>query len=82
MIQFPVGTHKWVMDDICDMLEEHPEYENMNDEDLMQKRNDLYWEAQGCFDRGNRLESDGDTIERYIEIRKKWLEGDGFDGMD
>ena len=74
MIQFPVGTHKWVMDDICDMLEEHPEYETMNDEDLMQKRNDLYWEAQGCFDRGNRLESDGDTIERYVKIRKELVE--------
>ena len=74
MIKFPAGTHKWVMDDISDMLEEHPEYENMNDEELMQKRNDLYWQAQGCFDRGNRLESDGDTIERYIEIRKAMIE--------
>ena len=34
MLQFPVGTHKWVMDDICEMLEEHPEYENMSDEAL------------------------------------------------
>lgn len=73
MTQFPVGTYKWVMYDICDMLEEHPEYETMNDEDLMQKRNDLYWEAQGCFDRGNRLESDGDTIERYVKIRKEMV---------
>ena len=71
MLQFPIGTHKWVQEDICDMLEEHPEYENMSDEELMQKRNDLYWEAQGCFDRGNLLESDGDTIERYIKIRKE-----------
>ena len=74
LINFPAGTHKWVIDDICDMLEEHPEYENMTDEDLMQKRNNLYWEAQGCFDRGNRLESDGDTIEQYIKIRKEMVE--------
>ena len=73
MLQFPVGTPKWVIDDIHDMLEEHPEYENMRDEDLVQKRNDLYWEAQGCFDRGNRLESNGDTIEKYIDIRKKMV---------
>lgn len=73
MLQFPAGTPKWVIDDIYDMLEEHPEYENMRDEDLVQKRNDLYWEAQGCFDRGNRLESNGDTIEKYIEIRKKMV---------
>lgn len=71
MMKFPAGTRKWVIDDICDMLEEHPEYENMSDEDLVKKRNDLYWEAQGCFDKGNRLESDGDTIEKYIEIRKE-----------
>ena len=74
MIKFPAGTHRWVMDDICDMLEEHPEYENMNDDDLMQKSNDLYWEAQGCFDRGNRLERDGNTIERYVKIRKEMVE--------
>lgn len=74
MLQFPVGTHKWVMDAINDMLEEHPEYENMSDEDLIKKRNELYWEAQGCFDRGNLLESDGDTIERYIKIRKEMVE--------
>ena len=73
MLQFPVGTHQWVKEDIRDMLEEHPEYENMSDEELMQKRNDLYWEAQGCFDRGNLLESDGDTIERYIKIRKEMV---------
>ena len=75
MIQFPIGTHKWVIDDICDMLEEHPEYENMNDGELLQKRNDLYWEAQHCFDRGNRLESDGDTIERYVKLRKEMAGG-------
>jgi hypothetical protein len=74
MLQFPAGTHRWIMDDIHDMLEAHPEYENMSDEDLNKKKNDLYWEAQGCFDRGNRLESDGDTIERYIDIRKKIAE--------
>ena len=74
MLQFPIGTHKWVIDDIHDMLEEHSEYENMSDEDLIKKRNDLYWEAQGCFDRGNRLESDGDTIERYVKIRKEMAE--------
>lgn len=73
MMKFPENTHKWVMEAICDMLEEHPEYETMNDEDLMQKRNDLYWEAQGCFDRGNCLESDGDTIERYVKIRKEMV---------
>ena len=73
MIQFPIGTHKLVMDDISDMLKEHPEYQNMNDEDLMQRRNDLYWEAQGCFDKGNRLENDGDTIERYVKIRKEMV---------
>ena len=73
MLQFPLGTHKWVIESIRDMLEEHPEYENMNDEDLIKKRNDLYWKAQGCFDRGNLLESDGDTIERYIKIRKEMI---------
>ena len=33
------------------------------------KIQELYWEAAGCFDRGNRLESDADTIEQYLKIR-------------
>ena len=71
MLQFPIGIHKWQMDDIIEMLEEHPEYESMNNEELKKKIQDLYWEALGLFDRANRLESDADTIEQYIKIRKK-----------
>ena len=67
----PVDTVKWVMDDICNILEEHPEYENMSDEELTQKRVILYLEAQDYYDRGSRLESDGDTIGQYIRIRKE-----------
>jgi hypothetical protein len=43
----------------------------MSDEELKKKIQELYWEASGLFDQANRLESDADTIERYIEIRKK-----------
>lgn len=71
MLQFPVGMHKWQMDDIMEMLEKHPEYESMNDEELEEKIQDLYWEASGLFDQANRLESDADIIEQYIKIRKK-----------
>lgn len=71
MLQFPVGMHRWQMDDIIEMLEEHPEYESISDEELKKKIQELYWEASGLFDQANRLESDADTIERYIEIRKK-----------
>lgn len=74
MLQFLSDTHKWVKEDIHNMLEEHPEYENMSDEELIKKRNDLYWEAQGCFDRGYLLENEGDTIVHYVEIRKKMVE--------
>lgn len=70
MIQFPVGMHKWQMDDIMEMLEEHPEYESMSDEELKKKIQELYWEASGCFDRGSRLENDADTIEQYLKIRR------------
>ena len=67
----PVDTNKWVMDDFCNILEEHPEYENMSDEELTQKMVILYLEARDYYDRGSRLESDGDTIGQYIRIRKE-----------
>lgn len=71
MLHFPFGMHWWQIDYICDMIKEHPEYESMSDEELRKKIQELYWEALGLFDQANRLKSDADTIERYIEIRKK-----------
>lgn len=71
MLKFPNGIYKWQIDDIMEMLEEHPEYKSMSDEELKKKIQELYWEASGLFDQANRLESNADTIERYIKIRKK-----------
>ena len=70
-INFPVGTHRWQIEDICNMLEEHPEYETMSDEELKKKANELWWEASGYFDKANLIESDADTIELFIKIRKQ-----------
>lgn len=68
-LNFPAGTHIWKIEEVMEMLEEHPEYESMSDAELKQKASNLYWEASGLFDKGNRLEADADTIEFYVQIR-------------
>ena len=71
MLEFLIRIYKWQIDDIMEMLEEHPEYKSMSDEELKKKIQELYWEASSLFDQANRVESDANTIERYIKIRKK-----------
>lgn len=71
MLQFPIGMHKWQVNNIMEMLEEHPEYELMTDEELKKKINELYWKALNLLDKANKLEADVDTIKRYIKIRKE-----------
>lgn len=68
-LNFPAGTHIWKIEEVMEMLEEHPEYESMSDAELKQKVSNLYWEASNLFDKGNRLEADADTIEFYVQIR-------------
>ena len=40
----------------------------MSNEELDHAATELYWRAQGLLDEVNRLESQADTIRRYIEI--------------
>jgi hypothetical protein len=60
----------WALEDIRELLEEHPEYKNMSDKELIKEYNNLYWEARGLFDEVNAIESKADTIQKYIEWRK------------
>lgn len=56
---------RYVKEDLIDLLDEHPDLLEMTAEELKKVVQDKYWTAQGYFDRGNRLESDAASIEKY-----------------
>lgn len=62
---------EWQKEDIEDLLEEYPALVEMTDEELDAFSRKLYWEAQGLYDRVNRLESYAENIKLYKQIRKK-----------
>ena len=62
---------EWQKEDIEDLLEEYPELIGMTDEELDAFSRKLYWEAQGLYDRVNRLESYAENIKLYKQTRGK-----------
>lgn len=62
---------KWQKEDIEDLLEEYPELVDMDDEELVIFSRKLYWEAQGLYDRVNRLESYAENVTLYMQTRGK-----------
>lgn len=67
---------KWQREDLEDLLEEYPELKDLSDEELDTFSRKLYWEAQGLYDRVNRLESYAENVKLYKEVRKN--EGNDF----
>ena len=59
----------WEKEDLLDLAENN-EFDilHMNNDELDHTATELYWRAQGLLDEVNRLESQADTIRRYIEI--------------
>lgn len=61
----------WALENIRELLEEHPEYKNMSDAELRKEKANLFMEAKVLFNTVNEIQSKADTIERYIEWRKE-----------
>ena len=61
----------WVLGNIRELLEEHPEYKNMSDAELRKEKTNLIMEAEHLFIDANEIQSKADTIYRYIEWRKE-----------
>lgn len=55
--------------DLIDLLEEYPNLFEMTAEELRKLAREKYWTAEGYFDRGNRLESDADAINKYCNAK-------------
>lgn len=55
--------------DLIDLLEEYPNLFEMSAEELRKIVREKYWTAEGYFDRGNRLESDAASIEKYCKAK-------------
>ena len=58
-------------EDLEDLLEVFPDLLEMTSEQLDQAASHLYWEAQRLYDKVMRLESQADTIRRYMELTEK-----------
>ena len=61
----------WVLANIRELLEEHPEYKNMSDAELRKEKANLFIEAKDLFIAVNEIQSKADAIYRYIEWRKE-----------
>lgn len=61
----------WALENIRELLEEHPEYKNMSDAELRKEKANLFMEAKDLFDAVNKIQSKADAIYRYIEWRKE-----------
>lgn len=64
----------WQMEDLLDLLEENPEIEQMNLEQLKALEQDLYREASWKFDEGGRLENKATTIALFYALKKEGIE--------
>lgn len=64
----------WQMEDLLDLLEENPEVEQMNLEQLKVLEQDLYREASWKFDEGTRLENKAMTIALFYALKKEGIE--------
>ena len=64
----------WQMEDLLDLLEENPEIEQMNLEQLKALEQDLYREASWKFDEGNRLENKAMTIALFYVLKNEGIE--------
>lgn len=64
----------WQMEDLLDLLEENPEAEQMNLEQLKALEQDLYCEASWKFDEGTRLENKAMTIALFYALKKEGIE--------
>lgn len=60
--------NKYQKEDILDLVKDHPEFLDMTPVQLKAKARDLYWEAEGLFDRVNSLENEASLIRDLIEI--------------
>lgn len=59
----------YVKDDLVNLLEEYPDLFEMSEGELIALHYEMYREAAHLFDRGNRLESDGDAIKKLCEAK-------------
>lgn len=64
----------WQMEDLLDLLEENPEVEQMNLEQLKALEQYLYREASCKFDEGNRLENKAMAIALYYALKNDGIE--------
>lgn len=57
----------WQKEDLLDLLRKYPEIELATREQLEKFKQDKYWEAQGLIEEAERIESEGDVIQLYIQ---------------
>ena len=62
---------KYEEEDLEDLLEAFPDLLEMTSEQLDQAASHLYWKAQYLYDEVMRLESQADTIRKYMELTEK-----------
>lgn len=57
---------EWEKEDIIDLLEDYPEFFEMNPNELKEISKKLYREAQGYIETGSSIEYKADTITNYL----------------
>lgn len=57
----------WQKEDLLDLLMKYPEIELATREQLEKFKQEKYWEAQGLIEEAERIESEGDVIQLYIQ---------------
>ena len=62
---------KYEEEDLEELLEVFPDLLEMTSEQLDRAASDLYWKAQHLYDEVMRLESQADTIRKYMELTEK-----------
>lgn len=61
----------WQEEDLEELSKKYPGFFNKTMEELEQLRQELNYEAEVAYDRVQKLESDADTIEMYMNAVKE-----------
>ena len=68
MINFSeLNLSRWEKEELAELCEEYPNFENMSIEELDKLVCSLFWRAQGLVETANILESKANAILRYID---------------
>lgn len=57
----------WQKEDLLDLFRKYPEIELATREQLEKFKQEKYWEAQGLIEEAERIETEGDVIQLYIQ---------------